>query len=96
MKCVFGSPKEREMEEKYQDVTITPIRRLEVEPFLYRILVYGKKPNMWTTPGIYNTPENVVASFTPPLRTEYQTQILDTLRCGKEVKIRLDDCVTRL
>ncbi|WP_109485815.1 hypothetical protein [Occallatibacter savannae] len=81
------------MEEMYQDVTITPIRRLAAEPFMYRLLVYGKKPNLWTTPGIYSTPEKVLASFAPPLCVEYQTQILDTLRDGKEVKIRLNDSI---
>ena len=81
------------MEEAYRDVTITPCRRLVAEPFMYRLFVHGKRPNMWTTPGIYSTPEKVVASFTPPLRIEHQTQIIDTLRGGKEVTIRLNDSI---
>ncbi|WP_109486893.1 hypothetical protein [Occallatibacter savannae] len=81
------------MEEMYQDVTITPIRRLAAEPFMYRLLVYGKKPNLWTTPGIYSTPEKAIASFTRPLCAEYQTHILYTLRDGREVKIRLNNSI---
>lgn len=83
------------MQETYQDVTITPIRRLEAEPFLYRLLVHGKTPNMPATPGIYSTPEKVVASFATPLRHEYQTRILDTLRNGKEIKFSLKDAFTQ-
>ena len=44
---------------------------------------------MWTTPGIYNRPEEVVASFSPPLRVEYQAAILDMLRDGKEVTFKV-------
>jgi len=84
------------MQETHQDVTITPIRRLEAEPFMYRLLVYGKTPHMWTTPGIYSTPEKLVASFTPPLTHEYQSRILDTLRNGKEIRFSLKDGLARL
>jgi hypothetical protein len=90
-----NSWEEEEMEEAYQDVTITPIRRLEAEPFLYRILVNGMEPYRWTMPGIYRTPEKVIASFTTPLRLEYQSRILDTLRNGNEIKFLLRDAVAQ-
>jgi hypothetical protein len=51
---------------------------------------------MWTTPGIYNTPDEVVASFQPPLRIEYQLGILQTLQDGKEVTFSLKDAYASL
>ncbi len=81
-------------ETTFQEITITPLRRSEDEPFRYRLRVDGNPPHMWTTPGIYNRPEEVVTSFSPPLRIEYQAAILDMLRDGKEVKFSLKDAYT--
>ena len=78
-------------ETAFREITITPIRRTEDEPFRYGLRVDGNPPHMWTTPGIYNRPEEVVASFEPPLRVEYQSAILDMLRDGKEVTFSLKD-----
>jgi hypothetical protein len=35
-------------------------------------------------PGTYNTPQDLVASFEPPLCTEYQVRIIQALRDGTE------------
>jgi hypothetical protein len=51
---------------------------------------------MWTEPGIYNTPGEVIASFYPPLRVEYQVGILESLQNDKEVTFSLKDAYTRV
>ena len=52
------------MEEKqtFQQITVTPIRDDDEAPYRYPSNVDGFPPHMWTEPGIYNTPEEVVAS----------------------------------
>ena len=71
-----------------------PIRGTEDESFRYRLRVNGNPPHMWTTPRIYIKPDEVVASFSPPLRADYQAAILDMLRDGKEVTFSLKDAYT--
>jgi hypothetical protein len=83
-------------ETTFQHITVTPIRNTEDAPFRYRLRVDGNPPHMWTTPGIYNTPDEVVASFQPPLRIEYQLGILQTLQDGKEVTFSLKDAYASL
>ena len=61
-------------ETKFQQITIKPIHGTDGAPSRYRLSVDGFPPHLWTEPGIYNTPEEVVASFYPPLRVEYQAR----------------------
>ena len=83
-------------ETKFQEITITPIRRTEDEPLRYSLQVDGYPEYLWTTPGIYDSPEGAIASFTPPLRVEYQQSILNVLRDGKTVRFSLKDAYTSL
>jgi hypothetical protein len=38
-------------ETTFQEITITPIRRSEDEPFRYRLRVDGNPPHMWDYAG---------------------------------------------
>ena len=49
-------------ETKFQQITIKPIHGTDGAPSRYRLSVDGFPPHLWTEPGIYNTPEEVVAS----------------------------------
>jgi hypothetical protein len=83
-------------ETTFQQITIAPIHDTDGAPFRYRLSVDGFPPHLWTEPGIYNTPEEVVASFYPPLRVEYQAGILESLQNDKEVTFSLKDAYTRV
>ena len=83
-------------ETKFQQITIKPLHDADSAPCRYRLCVDGFPPHLWTEPGIYNTPEEVVASFYPPLRVEYQAGILESLQNDKEVTFSLKDAYTRV
>jgi hypothetical protein len=80
----------------FQQITITPIQGTDNAPFRYRLSVDGFPPHLWTEPGIYDTPQQVVASFHPPLRVEYQAGILESLHNNNEVTFSLKDAYTRV
>jgi len=83
-------------ESTFQQITISPIHDTDGVSIRYRLSVDGFPPHMWTEPGIYNTPGEVIASFYPPLRVEYQVGILESLQNDKEVTFSLKDAYTRV
>ena len=54
------------MNDIYPQATITPFRATQDTSFRYKVEVDGPQPRMWANIGHYDTPENAIASFTPP------------------------------
>jgi hypothetical protein len=69
-------------EDKFVQVTIKAQRGLS-DVVRYRLMT-DTDQQCWVNPGTYNTPQDLVASFEPPLCTEYQVRIIQALRDGTE------------
>ena len=82
------------MKDVYPQATITPFRATQDVSFRYKVEVDGLQPHMWANIGDYDTPEDAIASFTPPLCIEYQLEALQALRDGKKVTFSLDGALS--
>jgi hypothetical protein len=82
------------MKDVYPQATITPFRVSQDAPFRYKVEVDGFQPHMWANIGDYDSPEDAIASFTPPLCVEYQLEALRALRDGETFPFSLDGALS--
>ncbi|RXH57848.1 hypothetical protein [Granulicella sibirica] len=75
----------------FQDIVIEPIKKQNDTATKYKLYVFGDpaSANLWTTPGVYDTPEQAVETFKPKLRSELKQRILRTLLDGRDIAFSL-------
>jgi hypothetical protein len=82
------------MKDVYPQATITPFCPTQAVSFRYKVEVDGLQPYLWANIGDYHTPEDAIASFTPPLCIMYQLEALQMLRHGKKFTFSLDGALS--
>ena len=75
----------------FQDIVIEPIKKHNDSATQYKLYVFGDPASatLWTTPGVYDTPEQALETFKPKLRSDLKQRILQTLLDGRDIAFSL-------
>ncbi len=75
----------------FQEITVTPLICQGSSP-RFHLLVSGKgNSEVWTRPGVYESAEAIVESFSPGLRKSLKNAILSILAGGEQIHFSLEN-----